>query len=81
MSDLDVSIDIMALADDYANNLISFADYRAQRREILLQLEKDLNQVSFAKKDCDEGNTEKNSDSEDQSIESAASPVTCIPVE
>ncbi len=47
MSDLNASAIITALSDDYANNLITFSKYRSQRRIILLQLEKELNQVVF----------------------------------
>ena len=47
MSDLKESIIIKTLCDDYANNHISFTEYRYQRRKILLQLDKDFNQVDF----------------------------------
>ncbi len=47
MSDLKESAIILSLSEDYACNQISFDDYRKQRRAILLQLEKQLNQIDI----------------------------------
>jgi hypothetical protein len=47
MSDLDIFSTIQALSDDYANNHISFTDYRMQRRALLEELDKTFNQVKY----------------------------------
>ena len=47
MCSLDESSKIIDLSDDYANNLIGFIEYRNKRRDILMKLDKEFNQVEI----------------------------------
>ena len=47
MSDLKVSSLIRTLSENYANNRISFDEYRFERRQILRDIDSEFNQIVF----------------------------------